>query len=130
MSLRILTADDRLSASNNKTSLAIFGPPGVGKTSLLRTLPADKSLCLDLEAGLKSVQEWRGASMPIRSYADFQDVVAMLAGPDPAAEPSKWYSVQHCEHIQRTYAGTGIPEFLNSKPIIFVDSITDLTRQA
>ena len=34
MSLRIVSADERLSAANNKTSLAIFGPPGSGKTSL------------------------------------------------------------------------------------------------
>ena len=40
MSLRIVSADERLSAANNKTSLAIFGPPGSGKTSLLKTLPA------------------------------------------------------------------------------------------
>ena len=31
--VRIITADERLSAANNKTSLAIFGPPGSGKTS-------------------------------------------------------------------------------------------------
>jgi AAA domain-containing protein len=130
MTLRIVTADERLSTANNKTSLAIFGPPGVGKTSLLRTLPPDRSLCLDLEAGLKSVQDWPGASISIRSYTDFQDIVVLLAGPDLAVEPTKWYSVQHFEHVQKTYAGTGIPEFLNSKSIIFVDSITDLTRQA
>ena len=38
MSLRIVSADERLSAANNKTSLAIFGPPGSGKTSLLNQL--------------------------------------------------------------------------------------------
>ena len=32
MAFRIITADERLSAAENKTSLAIFGPPGVGKT--------------------------------------------------------------------------------------------------
>ena len=41
MALRIITADERLSAAENKTSIAIFGPPGIGKTSLLKTLPAD-----------------------------------------------------------------------------------------
>ena len=28
MPVRIITADERLSAAHNKTSLAIFGPPG------------------------------------------------------------------------------------------------------
>ena len=38
MSLRIITADERL-AADTKTTMAIFGPTGVGKTSLLKTLP-------------------------------------------------------------------------------------------
>jgi ribose 1,5-bisphosphokinase PhnN len=38
MPVRIVTADERLSAAQNKTSIAIFGPPGAGKTSLLKTL--------------------------------------------------------------------------------------------
>ena len=50
MAFRIITADERLSAAENKTSLAIFGPPGVGKTTLLKTLPAEETVCLDLEA--------------------------------------------------------------------------------
>ena len=38
MAFRIITADERLSAAENKTSLAIFGPPGVGKTTLLNNV--------------------------------------------------------------------------------------------
>ena len=41
MTLHIVTADERLAAANSKTTVAIFGPPGVGKTSLLKTLPAE-----------------------------------------------------------------------------------------
>jgi replication-associated recombination protein RarA len=58
MALRIISADERLSAAENKTSFAIFGPPGIGKTTLLKTLPEHDTVCLDLEAGLKSVQDW------------------------------------------------------------------------
>ena len=36
MALRIISADERLSAASNKTSFAIFGPPGIGKTRLLQ----------------------------------------------------------------------------------------------
>jgi hypothetical protein len=130
MPVSIVTADQRLSAASNKTSLAIFGPSGVGKTSLLRTLPADHTVCLDLEAGMKSVQDWPGASIPIRSFVDFRDLAVLIGGPDPAADPNAWYSAQHHQHARSVYAGSGVEEFLASKSIIFVDSITDLTRQA
>jgi hypothetical protein len=130
MPVRIVTADERLSATNNKTSIAIFGPPGVGKTSLLRTLPPDQTVCLDLEAGMKSVQDWPGASIPIRSFVDFRDMAVLIGGPDPAADPNAWYSAQHHQHARQVYAGSGVEEFLASKSVVFVDSITDLTRQA
>ena len=63
MALRIITADERLAEANLKTTAVILGPSGVGKTTLLKTLPDATTLCLDLEAGLKSVQDWRGDSL-------------------------------------------------------------------
>lgn len=129
MPVRIVTADERLSAAANKSSLAIFGPPGVGKTSLLKTLPVEPTVCLDLEAGMKSVQDWPGASIPIRSFVDFRDLAVLIGGPDPAADPNAWYSAQHHQHVRGVYASSGLEEFLASKAIVFVDSITDLTRQ-
>ena len=129
MTIRIITADERLSAVGNKTSVAIFGPPGVGKTSLLKTLPADKTVCLDLEAGMKSVQDWSGASIPVRSFGDFRDLVVLIGGSDPAVDPNAFYSAQHHQHVRSLYAGSGVEEFLATMPVIFVDSITDLTRQ-
>jgi hypothetical protein len=130
MSLRIITADERLSASENKTSLAVFGPPGVGKTTLIKTLPADKAVCFDLEAGMKSVQDWHGPSIPIRSFPDFRDLVILIGGPDPAQHPGSYYGVEYHAHVQREYAESGLEVFLKDRSIIFVDSITDLTRQA
>jgi len=130
MVVRIVTADERLSQASDKTSLVIFGPPGVGKTSLLLTLPPEQTICLDLEAGLKAVQDWRGVSIPLRSFADFQDLVALIGGPEPGVDPASWYSAQHYEHVRGIYAASQLEDFFKSRPIIFVDSITDLTRQA
>ena len=50
MALRIITADERLSTAHNKTTIALFGASGHGKTSQIKTLPPDQTLCLDLEA--------------------------------------------------------------------------------
>ena len=130
MAFRIITADERLSAAENKTSLAIFGPPGVGKTTLLKSLPAEETVCLDLEAGLKSVQDWRGDSIPVRSFTDFRDLAVLIGGPDPAQHPQSWYGAEYHAWLQQQYLGTGIEDFLARKRIVFVDSITDLTRQA
>jgi hypothetical protein len=130
MPVRIVTADERLSAAQNKTSLAIFGPPGVGKTSLLKTLLPDRTVCLDLEAGMKSVQDWSGPSIPVRTFADFRDLAVLIGGPDPSADPNAWYSAQHHQHVRGFYAGSGVEELLAGSAIVFADSITDLTRQA
>jgi putative ribosome biogenesis GTPase RsgA len=48
MTLHIVTADERLSAANSKTTAALFGPAGVGKTSLIKSMPAEPTLCIDL----------------------------------------------------------------------------------
>lgn len=130
MVVRIITADERLSAAENKTSLAIFGPPGVGKTTLIKTLPEDQAVCFDLEAGMKSVQDWRGPSIPIRSFEDFRDLVILIGGPDPAQHPDSYYGPGYHAHVQARYAESGLEEFLKARSILFVDSITDLTRQA
>ena len=87
MSLRIISADDRLREAQGKTTMALFGPSGAGKTTLLKTLPPAETLCIDLEAGLKSVQDWLGDSIPIRRFADAVDIACLIGGANPAAQP-------------------------------------------
>jgi AAA domain len=128
MPLHIVKADDRLAEANAKTTMAIFGPPGVGKTSLLQSLLASTTLCVDLEAGLKSVQDWLGDSIPIRSWLDAVDIACLIGGVDPAADPSGFFSEGHYEHVAATYPD--LVQLIAPKRTIFVDSITELTRQA
>jgi len=128
MALRIVTADERLAEAQGKTTIALFGPSGVGKTSLLRTLPVEATLCVDLEAGMKSVQDWPGMSISIRAFPDAVDVACLIGGIDPAADPNGFFSEGHYRHVCRTYPDL-VPVVAGTR-IVFVDSITDLTRQA
>lgn len=128
MPLRIVTADERLSEAANKTTLAIVGESGTGKTTLARALPEAVTLFLDLEAGMKSIQDWRGDSIPIRCFEDMVVVASLIGGPDPALPSAAFFSNEHHAHYAARY-----PELvavLATKSIVFVDSITDLTRQA
>ncbi len=86
MALKIISADERLASANAKTTMVIFGPSGCGKTSLLKTLPAADTLCIDLEAGMKSVQDWPGDSIPVRTFSDAIDVACLIGGTNPAAD--------------------------------------------
>ena len=73
MALRIVTADERLSAARAKTTMAIFGPSGVGKTSLVE----DAAGCRDtlhrsrsrheVGSGLAGRQHSRSAPLRTRS---------------------------------------------------------------
>jgi hypothetical protein len=128
MALRIVSADERLSAAGAKTTMAIFGPSGVGKTSLLKSLPPAETLCIDLEAGMKSVQDWPGDSIPVRTFADALDIGCLVGGVNPSADPSGFFSEAHYQHLRESYPD--LIQMIAGKRIIFVDSITDLTRQA
>lgn len=128
MALRIVTADERLSEANQKTTVAIFGPSGVGKTSLARTLPPKETVVIDLEAGMKSLQGWTGDSIPVRTFPDALDIACLIGGVNPAADASGFFSQGHYEHVTATYPD--LLTLLSVKRFVFVDSITDLTRQA
>jgi hypothetical protein len=128
MALQIVTADERLAEANLKTTAVILGPSGVGKTTLLKTLPGATTLCLDLEAGLKSVQDWRGDSLPLRTFADAIDIACLIGGINPAAEETAFFSEAHYHHLAGEHPD--LVKLIASKRIVFVDSITDLTRQA
>lgn len=128
MPLRIVTADDRLSAAANKTTMVIVGESGAGKTTLAKALPEAETLFLDLEAGMKSVQDWRGDSIPIRCFEDMVVIASLIGGRNPAAPPAAFFSNEHYAHYAAQHPE--LVALLARKSIIFVDSITDLTRQA
>lgn len=127
MTLRIVSADQRLAEAQGKTTVALFGPSGSGKTSQLLTLPPAETLCIDLEAGLKSVQSWPGESISVRTFNDALDIACLVGGVNPAAEASGFFSEAHHQHLVGAYPD--LARRIAEKRVVFVDSITDLTRQ-
>ncbi len=129
MPLHIVTADEAAGRGQQQDDDGHRGgPAGVGKTYLLTTVSPIATLCLDFEAGLKSVQDWSGESIPIRTFPDALDIACLIGGINPAASPEQPFSEAHYRHVSQRYPE--LVQMVATKRLIFVDSITDLTRQA
>jgi hypothetical protein len=120
MALPIISADERLSHRRG-IKAAIFGKCGLGKTSLLWTLPPDKTLFMDLEAGDLAVEGWSGDTIRPRTWADCRDFAVFIGGPNPALRDDQVYSAAHYEAVTAQY---GSASALDRYDTIFVDSIT------
>lgn len=125
MALRIVTAAERLSVANNKTTGVIVGRAKVGKTSLANTLPPGW-IFTDMEAGMKSVHRNDIVSIPIETFDDAQNLACIIGGPDRSLPDNETYSVSHYESVSKAYARLGLQNYVGS----YWDSITDLTRLA
>lgn len=130
MTLRLITADERLNERNLKVTMAIFGEWGVGKTSLLKTLDPETTLFMNLEAGEKSVQTTLAHEFPIREYKDALDLAVLIGGPNyamPNIQDVRNFSLGHYKFACSEYAA--LPP-IDKYKTIFVDSVTDLSRLA
>jgi hypothetical protein len=132
----IMTADERLSQPG-RTNIVITGASGSGKTTLARTLPAETTLFIDLEAGTKALADWRGDIIKVREAATKLNVhpwelcralACIMCGPDPAADPNDTanpYSQvnynTYCQHL-------GGPEAFAKYTAVFWDSATVAAR--
>jgi hypothetical protein len=120
MALRIITADERL-AELRGVKACIFGKSGIGKTSLLWTLPHDSTLFIDLEAGDLAVQGWPGASIRPRTWEECRDIALFVAGPNPALRDDQPYSAAQHARVVQAY---GDPARMDGFTTLFIDSIT------
>ena len=121
--MKIITADERL-AENNGPKILIAGPPKIGKTSLLRTVPADRTLFVDLEAGDLAVQDVRVDQLRPRTWNECRDLACYLAGPNPALSPDAPYSQAHYDAIKSAHADLDLGKY----DLFFIDSITVAAR--
>lgn len=120
MSLPIISADERLSEKRGIKGV-IFGKSGIGKTSLLWTLPEKTTLFFDLEAGDLAVEGWAGATIRPRTWQECRDFAAFIGGPNPALRDDQPYSAAHHAAVCERF---GDPAQLDAYATVFIDSIT------
>jgi len=125
MTLRLITADERLSESRRKTTVAIFGPSNIGKTRLALTLKRP-TLFVEMEAGMASIEEdYRGGHIRPQTIEDLAEIGCLMAGPDYTAKPDAFMSVAHYEAVISKY---GKSLDLSPYRVLFIDSITVMSR--
>ncbi len=145
--LQIMTADQRLQ-KRNKVNICMLGPYGIGKTFQARTLPADRTLFLDLEAGMLAVEgdvkladgtvmpSWAGDSINIMDIAQqmkchpwklARAIVCIIRGPDPAAPQDDPYSQYwYNYYINNIFS----PDMFDKYDYVFIDSATVASRMS
>jgi len=120
MNLPIISADERL-AEQRGIKGCIFGGSGIGKTSLLWTLDADKTLFFDLEAGDLAIEGWPGDTIRPRTWNECRDFAVFIGGPNPALREDQPYSPAHFEAVCQRF---GDPAALKKYDTVFIDAIT------
>lgn len=122
--MKIITAEERM-REKGAPKILIAGPPGVGKTSLLRTLSPEHTLFFDLEAGDLSVRDVPVDQFRARTWRECRNLAAYLGGPNPNVEPSDVYGQDHYDAVVAEFGDASQLEKYNT---YFVDSITVAAR--
>ncbi len=117
--MQIIKASERMKQKGG-IKAALFGPSGIGKTTLLKTLDPKTTLFFDLEAGDLAVEGWPGDTVQPRTWDDCRTLATLISGPNPALRDEQPYSRAHFEHVNKD----GAAEQFTSYETIFIDSIT------
>jgi len=98
MALKPITAD-----STDRFTALVIGESGIGKTSLIRTLPDDENVCLlSAESGLLCIRDLvkskRVTGFEIGSFAEMREAFSML-NTDKFKEHYKWIFIDSLTEI-------------------------------
>lgn len=118
--LPIISADERMKETRGVKG-CIFGPAGIGKTSLLWTLDPKTTLFFDLEAGDLAVEGWSGDTIRPKTWEECCDFAVFIGGPNPSLRPDQKFSQAHFDAVCKEF---GDPKSLDKYQTIFIDSIT------
>jgi len=121
MTLNIITAEQRM-AEKKGHKIVVCGQSGVGKTTLARTLDADTTLFMDLEAGDAAIEGWPIDVIRPKTWSECRDFACFLGGGNPSLTDDQAYSQVHYDHVVQEYGDPS--EMMKKYETIFVDSIT------
>lgn len=122
--MKIITADERLK-EKHAPKVLIAGPPGIGKTSLLRTVDPATTLFIDMEAGDLAVQDVACDTMRPTTWPEMRNLACYLGGPDLSLPENAPYSQQHYDAMREQF---GDVVDLSKYELLFVDSLTVAAR--